>query len=73
MNVYRLALGLALPFFIEAWSDAVGKVRLAFWYGSLFLTLRCTSRGLAGLERQDAWSFHDKRNHLDRGRREHMS
>ena len=24
MNVYRLALGLALPFFIEAWSDAVG-------------------------------------------------
>ena len=25
MNVYRLALGLALPFFIEAWSDAVGK------------------------------------------------
>ena len=25
MNVYRLALGLALPFFIDPWSDAVGK------------------------------------------------
>ena len=24
MNVYRLALGVALPFFIEAWSHAVG-------------------------------------------------
>lgn len=25
MNVYRLALGLALPFFIDSWSDAVGN------------------------------------------------
>ena len=25
MNVYRLALGLALPFFIDGWSDAVGN------------------------------------------------
>ena len=67
MNVYRLALGLALPFFIDG-----GWQRLAVWYGGIFLTLHCTSGSLAGLERQDASSFHDKRNHRDRGRREYM-
>ena len=64
MSVYRLALGAALPFFIEAWSDAVGDGWQPFSLSSLHF---------AGLERQDASSFYDKRNRLDRGRGNNMS
>ena len=73
MNVYRLALGLALPSFVEAWSDAVGK-------GWLFGMAAFFSLFAALLVALLAWKGRTLRrftirgmNHLDRGRREYMS
>ena len=72
MNVCRLALGLALPFFIGAWLRAVGSSGL-FGMAAFFSLFAAMFRRLTGLEGQCHPSFYDERNYCDQGRRKSPS